>query len=505
MIALIMVPGLSEGLHAFNARYPTGMVTILDRPFLQHVVESLVEEGFRRFEVVLCHLPEKIEAFLGDGSRWGVVFHYHLARDATCPYEVLRPLKGTFGEEPILLAQGDRLPWLDLRSRGEAPRPACFCVKDTRGDPLWTGWALLPQKTFLDLPTDLDERGLGRHLMETCRETGEVVGVERMLDVRTYEGILDTCGALLEKRFKGPLLSAKEVEPGVWISRNVSLHPTAEVIPPVYVGENCQVGRSVRLGPRAALGKDCIVGSQSHVRDAVVFPGSYVGEALELDRVLVDRNRLVNVRVGAEVSISEPFILGGISGGQGGQGVRVLLSQCLAAGLLLLLWPLLLCTMAFLKIFRRGKVCHSRLVVRLPAPEEDALWRTFRQWRFSRAWEGKPGIEGEPTGLRDFFLRFLPGLFAVLKGDMAFVGICPRTREELLGLEGDWRDICLHGRAGLITEAYVQYGAEPSEDERFTAEAYSGAVRGFRHTWGLVFGYVERLFGREARNAHEVS
>ncbi|MCP4461055.1 MAG: hypothetical protein GY816_23990, partial [Cytophagales bacterium] len=61
--------------------YPSAMMPLIDRPFIQHVVEYLVNQGFDRFDVVLCQHPEKIKALLGDGTRWGVKFKYHLVKE----------------------------------------------------------------------------------------------------------------------------------------------------------------------------------------------------------------------------------------------------------------------------------------------------------------------------------------------------------------------------------------------------------------------------------------
>ena len=49
--------------------------------------------------------------------------------------------------------------------------------------------------------------------------------------------------------------------------------------------------------------------------------------------------------------------------------------------------------------------------------------------------------------------RFLPGLLHVATGHLAFVGLPPRTREEILRLPHDWQALYLRGKAGLVTEA----------------------------------------------------
>ncbi len=43
MIAVIIAPGLSPGMEALNERYPSPLLPLVDRPFIQHVVEFLIE------------------------------------------------------------------------------------------------------------------------------------------------------------------------------------------------------------------------------------------------------------------------------------------------------------------------------------------------------------------------------------------------------------------------------------------------------------------------------
>ena len=60
-------------------RLPAALLPLVDRPFIQHVVEHLVDCGITEIHVVLSHLPEKVEALLGDGQRWGIRIRYSLA------------------------------------------------------------------------------------------------------------------------------------------------------------------------------------------------------------------------------------------------------------------------------------------------------------------------------------------------------------------------------------------------------------------------------------------
>ena len=103
-------------------------------------------------------------------------------------------------------------------------------------------------------------------------------------------------------------MTANEVEPGIWLSRNINLHPTAHLIPPVYIGQDCRIDKGVFLGPNAIIGHNCVIDSDSTITESVIFSGSYVGQGLELSQVMVDRNRLINTHMGTDITIVDDFI-----------------------------------------------------------------------------------------------------------------------------------------------------------------------------------------------------
>jgi len=404
----------------------------------------------------------------------------------------------------VLLAHADRLPQVDMeqtRPANQIEEPVMFFSptilrtdsstaknQDTRQ---WTGWAWVPADILKNLPKDLDEEALESHLTSTGQGRSPSVEISSSLSVRSYDDLLASQAAVLGKEFKGLFLGGKEADESIWLSRNLTLHPTTTLDPPVYIGENCRIGKGTKLGPDAVIGKDCVLDSGCTVTGSLIFPGSYVGEGLELDEVLVDKNRLINVKFGAAVSISESFILGGLSKAHLGQRFTGIFSRFAAACLLILLWPFLLATTLVVKLGRHGPVLFKKEAVRLPVQTDETLWRTFGCWSFVP--DSKEGQEG--GAIRHFFLRFLPGLINIIKGELRFVGVKPRTRDEIKTLPKDWQALYLNSKPGVITEAFINYGAFPTEDELYTSEVFYSVSAGIGHDFRLLLGYLGRLLG----------
>jgi lipopolysaccharide/colanic/teichoic acid biosynthesis glycosyltransferase len=477
MNAVLIAAGQNAAFHGLDESVPIPLLPLVDRPFLQHVVEYLVRQGVLRFDIVLCHLPEKIEASLGDGARWGCTFSYHLAPSEADAFRLARTIIAG-SSEPMVLGFGDSLPAFELS--GVAPG-SLLCRNN-----VWTGWGVfaggsVPAELELNSPVDQLPSPLTAYPVDLC------------LSLHDGGGLLDAQRAVMDGSFSGILTAGRQSEPGIWISRNVVLHPSVVVQPPVYIGENCRIGRGTRLGPSAVIGANCIVDTHSLVVNSLVSPGTYVGEGLELDSVIVNRNRLVNIPLGTSFLASDTFLLGNLTVKSSGRGLQRLRDRMLALILLVFLWPLLLISWIWAAV--KGQRFESRKVVCIPSEDDPAIWQTGNLLRISS--QGKQGRGGA------FLREFLPGLISVLQGSVFLVGVKPRSPEEVAALPSDWRSLYLKTKAGLITEAGVMFGAGANDDELYMGEAFYSASESAGYDLKLAALWFWQLIGGARPNASE--
>ena len=76
MKAVVMAGGFGTRLRPLTEKLPKPMAYVVNRPMMEHVVRLLAAEGIEDLEVLLHFFPEKISAFFGDGTPWGVRMHY---------------------------------------------------------------------------------------------------------------------------------------------------------------------------------------------------------------------------------------------------------------------------------------------------------------------------------------------------------------------------------------------------------------------------------------------
>ena len=109
--AVVLAGGLGMRLRPYTTVLPKPLMPIGDRPILDVIVRQLSSHGFERLTIVTGHLAELIEAFFGDGERFGIPIDYFREEEPLGTVGALRLLDGL--DEDFLVMNGDVLTDLD--------------------------------------------------------------------------------------------------------------------------------------------------------------------------------------------------------------------------------------------------------------------------------------------------------------------------------------------------------------------------------------------------------
>jgi hypothetical protein len=495
MIGVVIVPGHSSAMHGLDAKRSLALLPVGDRPILQHIVEALVAQKITKIELIVDHAPETVEALLGNGDRWGCKFRYHLAAQAERPYRSLKIIP-ELKTESWALIHAESFPCVAFPST-PFDKPALYYGPATYSLDVpiesqasqWKGTAMFPSGAFPEQICNLTREECFAHLEGLAAgEQASVVNSSSWLDASSPGALLHSQMLLLERRLDGLMLSGTEREPGVWVSRNVVIHPSVQLVAPLYIGPNSRLNRGVRFGPNAVIEGECIVDTNTSIQHSLITAGSYIGEALELDSAVVDRNLLMNVRLGTSVNIMESFLIGGLKR-QRRQNLIVRIGQSLLAVVVgLLLLPITLLAALYYAVVREMTLATVSMVA-IPSKEDE-----YRSHNYglpcigSNAWSVQ-----RQAGWSAFTRQFLPGLLAVAAGRLGFVGLPPRSSEEISSLPAEWKELYLAGVAGLITEAALSSGDPDDATQRYIADAYYLVQRSFTYNLKLALKYFLRL------------
>lgn len=74
--AIILAGGQGTRLKPYTTLFPKALVPLEEMPVLELVIRQLKRHGFTELTLAVGHLSHLIEAYFGDGSRWGVNITY---------------------------------------------------------------------------------------------------------------------------------------------------------------------------------------------------------------------------------------------------------------------------------------------------------------------------------------------------------------------------------------------------------------------------------------------
>ncbi|MFP4380229.1 MAG: NDP-sugar synthase [Candidatus Sumerlaeia bacterium] len=110
--AVVLAGGKGMRLRPYTTVLPKPLMPVNDRPVLEHVLKNLKKAGFRKITISVGHLSELIQAFFGDGKKWGIAIDYAIEDK---PLNTIGPLAfiENLGEN-FLVMNGDIMTDLDL-------------------------------------------------------------------------------------------------------------------------------------------------------------------------------------------------------------------------------------------------------------------------------------------------------------------------------------------------------------------------------------------------------
>jgi NDP-sugar pyrophosphorylase family protein len=112
--AVILAGGVGSRLRPYTTVLPKPLMPVGDRPVLEIVVRQLARDGFDRLTIATGHLAELIEAYFGDGQRFGVQIDYFREDMPLGTVGALSSIDGL--DDDFLVMNGDVLTDMSYRA-----------------------------------------------------------------------------------------------------------------------------------------------------------------------------------------------------------------------------------------------------------------------------------------------------------------------------------------------------------------------------------------------------
>jgi NDP-sugar pyrophosphorylase family protein len=105
--AVILAAGKSSRLDSLRLDKPKPAIEVGGQPLLVHHLERCARQGIEEVFINLHHMPEKIRALAGDGSRWNLKITYHFEPVLAGTAGAVKNFAGHLRDEPFLVIYGD--------------------------------------------------------------------------------------------------------------------------------------------------------------------------------------------------------------------------------------------------------------------------------------------------------------------------------------------------------------------------------------------------------------
>jgi NDP-sugar pyrophosphorylase family protein len=342
MKAVILAGGEGTRLRPLSYHTPKSMVPILNRPFLDHVIDHLRQHSITDLVLTLHYLPDRVRSYFGDGWDSGVNLTYALEEAPLGTAGAVKAVENLL-EDSFLVINGDILTDLDIRAAIQfhrAKKSQATIVLTSVDDPAAYGVVQMDQArrvtSFLEKPTGyhgnrawvnagtyilepgilqyippgehyMFERGLFPALLEMGIPVYGYESSDYWIDVGTINNYTKVHKDLLTGIAK--VAMPRAAYGCVMIGSNCQVESTAILEGPVILGDLCIIEENARVYGPTVIGSGCVVRTGATILEAVLWEGVSVGSRSVLKYCVIGSN----VNIGDDVIIEKGCVIGDAS------------------------------------------------------------------------------------------------------------------------------------------------------------------------------------------------
>lgn len=481
MKAVVLADRLGTELLPLTDRGCVALLPVVGRPVIEYTLDALAGIGIQEVSVIVPVDAGPFQQALGQGERWGLRLGFIESAGEAPPDEVIDPQSLRLGT-PFLVLRGDMLRgvWLAgfLEQAGRrreatlhALTPAghagvCLCRRSVQG--------------LVALDWELSQAYSGEYA--DAVQVGEVP-LSRLESLRAYhKANLDVAAG----RYPGLAVPGQSRALGLTGGAGSRIPPQILRQGIAWVGADCRIDARAELHQEVVIHDRVVVERYASLQQCVVLPDTYIGELVEIQNAIVRGNDLIRVDSGAVLDLTGTFLLTDLKPATLRTALANPLHQLLGLLLLLLslpLWPLA----ALLAVLKQPQAPLSRTVLRSNRIDTDGRGRQRRQLCSVWSWNVPVPV-----------LRYLPWLWAVVRGDLRLVGATPLTPEQARQRRESWERLGEQAPAGLFGPSQLGLAGDTSDTARRLGDAFYAGLRSTRRDLRYLLLAARVLFERRA-------
>ena len=323
MKAVILAAGEGRRCRPLTQTRSKVMLPVGNRPFMEHVINALAENGIQDLYIVVGYQKERVMDHFEDGVDFGVNITYLEQNELLGTAHALGKAED-YIDEPFLVVNGDNL--IDSRAvseliaaRGDNVILAALrrhsgdygvlmveqervkAIVEKPGRPcsgiLNTGAYKFSPEIFQDIHnTPLSERGsyeLTETISQMIAEGREIVPLMSKgvwADAIFAWDLLHANAMALglkDMKIEGEVEEGAKIKGPVEVGEGSIIRSGSYLVGPVSIGEDCDIGPGVVILPSTSIGDSARIGPHSEVRNSIIMNDARIGSgAIVSDSVL---------------------------------------------------------------------------------------------------------------------------------------------------------------------------------------------------------------------------
>ena len=347
--AVILAAGEGRRCRPLTQTRSKVMLPVGNRPFMEHVINALAENGIQDLYIVVGYQKERVMDHFEDGVDFGVNITYLEQNELLGTAHALGKAED-YIDEPFLVVNGDNL--IDSRAvselisaRGDNVILAALrrhsgdygvlmveqervkAIVEKPGRPcsgiLNTGAYKFSPEIFQDIHnTPLSERG-SYELTETIsqmiaegREIVPLIGKGVWADAIFAWDLLHANAMALglkDMKIEGEVEEGAKIKGPVEVGEGSIIRSGSYLVGPVSIGEDCDIGPGVVILPSTSIGDSARIGPHSEVRNSIIMNDARIGSGAIISDSVVGASSILGDQMVVEsgpcvVEVEEAFL-----------------------------------------------------------------------------------------------------------------------------------------------------------------------------------------------------
>ncbi len=346
-----MAGGEGSRLRPLTCELPKPMVSIMNKPVMEHIIDLLKQYGITDIGITLMYHPQLIKDYFGKGRNLGVNITYFIEET---PLGTAGGVKSAqnFLDETFIVISGDSITNLNISKAIEFHKrknaiatlvltkvelPLDYGVVLTNEDGSVTGflekpsWGEIFSDTintgiyilepdifnFIEPEKNTDfSRDVFPSLLSSSKKMFGYIMSDYWCDIGDIRSYIKSHCDIFDRKINLDF-DGVQIKENVWVGSGTIIESNAEIIGPCLIGSNCKIGNGTIIDNYTIIGNNTIIEDDVSIVRSIIWDNCYVGYGSELrGAILCNRVNLKhyisvfeNAVIGEGCKISERVIV----------------------------------------------------------------------------------------------------------------------------------------------------------------------------------------------------